>query len=326
MSIDKKKCEVGCDSFNFVMIIDGADPEEYMKTVPLITTQGSEFGSAGIKGGKVYIHFCLPKVVWKDNRTPFGVAGMAKLSHIVNEIELALEQALEGRIADGIDVLSASARKIECNLTQWVAEGCTCSHVINLLNRSYYEGTNVVYQKASSKCKFIKEDETAIIKKPNYYLLKCYDKSLEQRKTLNPDIEDGLLRIEVVMLDRLLKKLFPEEQTIRSILTEQGLMKVIEEYKRIFVEDIINSYVRPCLKSVTKILFESLKETDSPVETISLYKELIVDEEVLRKALKKWYAFSGRPDSSRQRIHSLKAHDFPKGVVKTIRAFKSACG
>ena len=326
MSINPKKCEIGCDSFNFAMIIDGANPEDYMETVSLKTTQGSEFGSVGIKGGKVCINFCLPKVIWKHNRIPFGIAGMAKLSHVVNEIELALEQTLEGRVDDNIDVLSASARKIECNLTQWVADGCTCSHVINLLNRSHHEGTNLLYQRASSGCKFLKEDESAIIKKLNCYVLKCYDKSLEQRKRFNPEIDDGLLRIEVVMLDRVLKKLFPDERTIRDILTEQGLMKVFEEYKRIFVEDILRGYIRPCLKGITNILFESLKETGSPVETISYHKELIVDEEVLRKALKKWYEYDGRPDSSRQRIYDLKIYGFPKGAIQTLKNFQLACG
>ena len=52
------------------------------------------------------------------------------------------------------------------------------------------------------------------------YVLKCYDKSAEQRKSGNTEVEDGLLRIELVMQDRVLKRLFAKRPTMREVLTK----------------------------------------------------------------------------------------------------------
>ena len=189
----------------------------------------------------------------------------------------------------------------------------------------------MVYQRASLKCKYDKETETLIIRKRNYYVLKSYDKTLEQRKKGRFDVGNGLLRIETVMQDRTIQKLFGEYCTIRDILTEKGLMEIIREYKRIFTEDIINGHILPCLSDVQEILFSSLMETDSLVETIALRKELIMDEELLRKALLKWYKSKGysgeraKRNTATQICRCRVKYEFPKDAINTLREFKKIC-
>lgn len=61
--------------------------------------------------------------------------------------------------------------------------------------------------------------------------------------------------------------------------------------------------ITPMLNACVQEIFESLtystprKEVS---ETLIKCKELIVDTEVLRKALKKWYVFKKQPDSSKR--------------------------
>ena len=63
-------------------------------------------------------------------------------------------------------------------------------------------------------------------------------------------------------------------------------------------------------------------------ETVTRYKELIPDTEVLRKALKRWYHIRGEEDKSKQAInyYRQKGIGLPEGVLQTIRAFHDAAG
>lgn len=266
----------------------------------------------------------LPKFIRKDNILPFCITDIFMLEAMNDDIEQAIKRVLGDKFAN---ILSAKAKKIECNITQRVSGDSTCAQVLDLINRSYYEGTNVVYQRASSGCRHFKKNESVIIRKPNYHILKCYDKSREQRKLGNAEVEDGLLRIEIIMQERLIKKLFAANSTIRDVLTRPGLIKIIEEYKRTYIEDVMVLHIRPCCTDIANILLKSLKETDSLVETVALYKELIMDEKILREALRKWHKSKGKPDYSRHDICRLKSrgHEFPKDVIRTLKDFELLC-
>ena len=59
----------------------------------------------------------------------------------------------------------------------------------------------------------------------------------------------------------------------------------------------------------------------SASETLIKCKELIVDTEVLRKALKKWYVFKKQPDSSKRIVsfYREKNMGFPEDVLRTLK-------
>ena len=56
-------------------------------------------------------------------------------------------------------------------------------------------------------------------------------------------------------------------------------------------------------------------------ETLYKCKECIVDVEVLRKALKKWYAFKKQGDRSKQVIAYYRENNFgmPEDVIRTVK-------
>ena len=328
---NRKKRYIGGDTFNFEMVIDGASENVFLDATPLKNNRNLKFDEVEVGKGKIHINICLPKFIDENNVMPFSMADLIMLETIKNDVESALNQALKGIIDDKIDVLTAPAKSIECNITKRVAGDSTCSQVLNLINRSFPEGTNVVFQRASIKCKYDKENETVIIRKRNYYVLKAYDKTLQQRKSGNLDVDSGLLRIELVMQDRTIIKMFCGKSTIREVLTERGLMTIIKEYKRIFLEDVIKEHILPCINDVVDILYKTLKEKDSQLEAIALHKELIMDEEILRRALVKWYKFNGYSEERAKRnadtyiCRCRIKYGFPKNVIDTMREFKKLC-
>lgn len=325
------ECYIGGDTFNFEMAVEGANEGIALDLTPLKSSNGKEFGAVEINKGKISIKVSLPKFIRPDNIMPFSMSDAIMLEVMKNDIEPALKLALKGKIDDRLDVLSATAKSIECNITKRVAGDSTCSHVLNLINRSFHEGTNIVYQRASTKCKYDKENETVIVRKRNYYVLKSYDKSLQQRKAGNQHIENGLLRIEVIMLNRTIDKLFGTSPTIENVLTEQGLMRIIKEYKRIFIEDVINGHIRPCLRYVTDTLFKTLTEKDNQLKAIALHKEIIMDVAILHKALVKWYKAKGYSKERAKRnadtyiCRCRIKYGFPTNVIDTMREFKKLC-
>ena len=96
-------------------------------------------------------------------------------------------------------------------------------------------------------------------------------------------------------------------------------------------KDIIGTYVKPYLMACKNKLVESLTTSDSGHEisdTVMRYREMIVDVEVLRKALQKWYAIRNVNDISKQVIcqYRKKGLGLPEGVLRTIKAFHTSAG
>jgi hypothetical protein len=325
-----KKSVIGGDGFNFELAIDGASEGAYLDKTPLKNSKGKEFGEVEVEKGKIHISIILPKFVRENNITPFSVTDIVMLEVLKNDAVKALNQVLKGIIDDKTDVLNATATSVECNITKWTAGDSTCSQVLNLINRAFHEGTNMLAQRASKTCKYDKENESLKIRKKNCYVLKCYDKSLEQRKTGNY-IHDDLLRIEVVMQNRIHQKLFGGKSTIQDVLTEHGLMAIIKEYKRIFIEDVIDEHIKPCLSDVRDILFNSLVKTESQVKTIALHKELIMDVEIFHEALVRWYIHRGFSEERATRnadvsiCRNREKYGFAKNAIDTLREFKEIC-
>ena len=87
----------------------------------------------------------------------------------------------------------------------------------------------------------------------------------------------------------------------------------------------------PMLNACVQEIFESLtystprKEVS---ETLIKCKELIVDTEVLRKALKKWYVFKKQPDSSKRIVsfYREKNMGFPEDVLRTLKLMHNSLG
>lgn len=312
------KSRAGIDGVEFEFVLSGVDAGKRLASQPLKNVNGREFGRIEIKEGKASVGICLPKFIRKDNVSPFSIADMPLLGTVRNDLKFALD-------ALSVNTSECWIKSAECNITQKTIGTSTPDQALNLIHRSYTDTTNQVYEGPSKRCKYLKERETLIIRVKNYYMIKCYNKSLQQRNEGNADIEDGILRIELVMQDRIIRRLFGKKISIFEVLQEHNLKKVIAEYERIFSEDLMRKHIEPCLKGITALLVESLMETGKPAKTIYKYKEIIVDAELLRNAIKRWHELWHEQDHSRQGLYRLKEYNLPVGVIRTIQAFLDSC-
>lgn len=329
----KKSAKQGIDGANFELVLNGIGRDQYIKHQPLINQHGKEFGSVETKDGKALIQLNFPKFVRQNNVEPFSLTDMIRLEILKCNLEEQL-QRLFGNISEN------RLTSIECNITQLVCGEQTCeqvNHVLRLLNACTLskraDKQNKLFVNSAKDNRYqmnVSGVVTHSVK--GRYVLKAYNKYFQIWKDceMHNEISEDLLRIEIVMQKRTLKKLFNDKLSINHILQRKSLIAIMNEYKRIYSEELITEYVKPCLSQCTEILFESMTQTASPYfisETIAKHKDIIFDVEILRKALKRYYSFKKMPDNSRSNIYKYaKNYRIPKDVIVTLKEFRNSCG
>lgn len=321
----KDKAKQGTDGYTFEVSFQG-DLKNLPKQ-PLINEQGKRYGSVEVKDKKATVALVLPQFIRDNNVQPFTLKDSIYLEIINCDCEKQLKQLLGGE-------LHSKVKSIECNITQRVSGETAPSDVLNLLDHAFLtsERDNLKYVGAGKKCKYKEETHTVIVKRPHYYILKAYDKTEQQKKELkhqnqNSDtVPDGLLRIEIIMVERTLKKMFGDKISFSDILTKDCLKEILREYKRIFCNDI-KIQIKQYLDSCVTFLVESLCETESVDLTVARERELIPDKRVLRKAMQKWQRMRNVSDNSlRDSEYYAQKYDLPRDTVLTIHDFKESCG
>lgn len=331
--LNKKKCQQGMDGMNLEYTLGLAGMEKlYLPEEELKNEAKNTIVKIDCVGGKIRAYVNAVHSIRPNNVKPFGIADTIKLelvrSQVVEFMKSYLRKNLQNRYSDEyINNLKVTA--LECNITLPCISGATPSDVIHLLDMSLDRTVTFRKRKVSSKCE--KSNTGVQYTKPKEYRLKIYDKSDEQREKGNPLIENNLLRIECVFVDRSLKRMYGDKRTLGDILSRQAIEILCKEYKRALTEDVIGAYVKPYLNDCRNKLLESLQLSDSGHEindTVMRYRELIVDIEVLRQALRRWYCIRGVNDISKQIICQYRKKDLglPEGVLKTLKAFHTSTG
>lgn len=329
MSNDEKiyfseEAQQGTDCYTFeIRCMKDVDAFE---TVELINKHGRSYGCIKTERGTLLLHLVLPHYVRENNIEPFGLWDDCK--DISKEICEQLRRVL------GRDFIS-HVRSVECNITQRVSSNAVTSDVLNLLNHALLSSAkdNLEYSGSNKKCALKKEIHTVIFRKAHYYTLKAYDKTEEYRKKCKEhggkkaDIEDNVLRIEIILLGRTIDRLFGFNTSVYDILSEESLIEIMREYKRIYVEEIIEVYIKPYLTKCKRKLVNSLLETNSIISTVACERELILDKEVLHEAIKEWQEIKGvSPHAARDMKRYEKRMSLPCEVIHTLKQFKEACG
>ncbi|MEG0691922.1 MAG: hypothetical protein RR012_08440 [Oscillospiraceae bacterium] len=317
----------GTDCYTFEVVFQGE--LKNLPKQPLINDQGRKYGTVEVKDGKATVALVLPQFVRDSNVQPFTLMDSIYLEIIKNDCEKQLKQLLGAE-------LNSKVKSIECNITQKVSGNATQSDVLNLLSHAFLssERDNIKYVGANKRCRLKEETHTVIARRPHYYILKAYDKTEQQKMELKKEnkstdtVPDGLLRIEIIMVERTIDKLFGDKISFSDILTKDSLIMILREYKRIFCEDIIDVQVKQYLNACVLHLIESLCDTETPLATIAKEREMIADKEVLRKALKKWQTLRGKSNHNLLRDSEFYAskYDLPQNVLLTLHDFKVACG
>lgn len=326
--LNKSRARQGLDTCEFELALTGQNMKDLLKQ-PLINAQGREYGSVEASRGKATIVLNLPKFVRDNNILPYSITESIKLEIIKNDCEYQLKQIFGNN-------MNTQITKIEVNVTQPVSGNATQSDVQSLFRHAalpYASGDISVFVGSNRKCSLKDEDHSTRIPRKHYWYAKIYDKTqdiMDKKKKFNlpaDNIPQGLLRIEIALVDRTLTKLFGARKTLSDVLTQKNLLEILREYKRIFCDELVDKMIKPYLNACVKKLVESLTETENPIKTIAKERELIPDIIVLKKALFRYMKMRGKTNNAaRDAKRYAEQYDLPVDCIMTIKNFKISCG
>ena len=321
----KKKLQ-GADGINFQMqlTIKGLETVTFPKET-LTNESGKDIAWIECLGGKVSAYVNLPHAVRPNNIQPFQLSDCIQIDLISDKVieymKAYLKKHMKGNYSNEI-LKQLNVSSMECNVTIKCVGKCKPKDVINLFEKSV-DKTFIAQEARDKKKTFRKDQDSIIYRKDHYYRLKVYNKSKEQNDKGNPLVENNLIRVEFVFLERMLDSMYADKMSLENILTRKSLRKLIDQYQATFT-DICENNIKPMLSGCAQEVFECLTASNSGKEiSEALYKckECIVDVEVLRKALKKWYAFKKQADRSKQVIAYYRDNNFgmPEDVLRTVK-------
>lgn len=333
VKLNKRKCRQGLDGLNVEYVINLEDLKHFYSAPETLKNKDENtIVKIECTGGKVKAYVNVVHRIRPDNIKPLGIADAIKLELVREQVLEFMKEYLRKHLANRYSnefINNMKVMALECNITLPVLGGATPSDVIALFDLALDK--TMIFRKRKSQARCEKLNTGCLYSKPKEYKLKIYDKTEEQHGRGNLMVEKNLLRIEVVFIDRSLRRMYGEKRSLIDMLSIQSIETMCREYKKVLEEDLINRSIKPCLNYCADRLLESL--TNSEVgneinETVISHKALIPDIEVLRKALKRWYKLRGKQDNSKQviRHYRMKNAGFPEGVLKAIRMFHDAAG
>lgn len=329
----KKTAKQGLDGCNIEIVLNGMYGDISIKDRPLFSLLGTSYGSVKCANGVAKVDFNFPKFIHETNVNPFQPTSEFK----VKILKRSLEEQLKGIFGD---ITVNKIKTIEVNISQKVCGPQTCeqvNHVLRLLNASMLskraDKQNKLYVNASKDNNYKMCVTGTVSHSVNgRYVVKCYNKHFQALRdgVTNCKATEGLLRIEIIMQKRTLIKLFKDKLSISDILQIDSLLAIMNEYKKIYINEILNGYVAHCIDASADKIFEELQKATTSnfiTETIAKNKEIIYDVEILRRGLKKYYKFKNMPDNSRVIVHKLaKKYEIPTDVMATLEEFAKSCG
>jgi len=326
----KKSPNIGVDGLNFELILEAKDFKACLFEHSLFNKYNAVYANIKVLHDRLKVYINLPRCIRKDNVLPFSFYDMKQLEKIKKKIISELQAVIDEQNMS-CDIKAIPVKSIEYNITQQVANGTTCGQMLNMFNRFFYDGRNLVYQDPLPECKFLKDNVAVLplVKRKNYYTIKLYNKSVEQADKGNMAVENDLLRFEIVFVDRTLKRLCGNDLSLDNFLSSEIIYKAIEEFKYVFVKRMVKDF-KICLDEIVEIIFQSLMATNSALVTVATYRELIVDKEILRRAMIKWYKENGcshyRARRNTSKFLSVnKRLNLPMNAIDTMRVFKREC-
>lgn len=331
--LNKTRCKQGLDGLNFEYVLNLDNMKHFYAPPEYLT---NEVGRTIVKmeciGGKVKAFVNVVHSIRADNVKPFSLVDAIKMElareQVLGFMRAYLQKYLQKNYSETF-IRNMKVTALECNITLPTLGGATPSDVIALFDLALDK--TMVFRKRTNQLGYGKKNTGCAYSRPKEYRLKIYDKTEEQQQKGNTVVPGNLLRIEVVFINRSLRRMYGKKRTLIDLLSVQAMDTMCREYKRVLEEEIINQSIKPCLNYCVEQLVESLMNSDAGKEiseTVIRYRDLIPDIEVLRKALKRWYRLRESEDHSKQAIRycRMKSSGIAEGVLKTLRAFHNAAG
>ena len=240
--LNKKRCQSGMDGMELVLKLENME-NLYLPKEELKNTAGNTIVNIECVGGVVKAYVNAVHGVRSDNVKPYGCLGE------LNEIKLGiveirvtqfmreyLQKHLKGQYSDEM-IQAMVVKALEVNVTIPCVGGATPSDVIALIDLALDKTT--VFRKRKAQEKYEKVNTGCLFSKSKEYRVKVYDKTEEQRQKGNLLVEENLLRVEIVFIDRALRRMFGDKRNVLDMLSFQAIETMCREYKRVLELDIL---------------------------------------------------------------------------------------
>lgn len=322
----------GIDAIKFVLTFDRKVKEV---EIDLLNSNGQQYATLKVRNQEGELVICLPRFIRQNNAQSFSVVDMINIEMLKYDVDSHL------RVLSS-EPVKTEIKTIEINVTDTICSRATINSVLNLLNKATLskERQNLLYVNASKKDELLPETAGMICKQKHYYVFKGYNKTMDlERKTgcKKEDVPVNLLRLEIVLLERTIQRLYGNKNSIDDVLSKKGLLTAIAEYDRIMVHEILNGKVKSYLKKATLKLVEIIQEEHDRGSKENKYgflnrviaqgKDYIVDARVLQRALSKFYRMRGiHNHSNRDTIAMVREYELNEDVILTLQKFRSLCG
>lgn len=334
LELNTRKCKQGFDGLNFEYKID--NPQYLFKVLPppraLLNKNENVIARISCTNEKIELYVNPVHYISPDNIYPFNIGYSKELEGLLGEIIWFIQKYLDDNLRwmDKNEIIgNLMLKQMECNITLPCVGKAKTSDVIAFMDLAVHE--TMLWRISNSETDYRKRNNSCSFNKDHAYKVKIYDKTEEQRVHEGKVIDNNMLRIEIVFIQRKINAMYGARKSICDILTVSGLEIACKEYKKVFIENIRNAKLIPCLNFCKGQLLDSLinSEDESPIQlTVLKNKELIVDIEILRRALKDWYQSRNMKNNSKQVIYMYRRNNmhFPEDVIKTMKAFREALG
>ena len=178
--------------------------------------KGNEIISVEVQSGKLLVYVNLSHAVYPTNVYSFQLSDCIEIDNIRSRVLDFVKQYLkiylefEDKYIEGI-LPKINIVRMECNSTIQCIGKCKPKDVVNLFEKAFPKVT--VYKETTDLKQIHKKPKTGMTaRNPHERILKVYDKSFEQKKVGNFDVEPNLIRVELVFLDRMLKRMYSNKR------------------------------------------------------------------------------------------------------------------
>lgn len=328
----KKNCQQGLDGMNLEKVLSIEDAEQLnLQADKTFNNEEKIIARISCDDGKLLAYVNAVHCIRPNNVKPLTIADTESLELIHSKVSGFMNDYLKRNLQEQYSeeyIKGLTVTTLECNITLPCVNGASASDVINLFEHALDK--TVLHRQRKTKNNHDKIATSCHYTKRKEYCLKIYDKTIEQHENGNPLVESNLLRVEIVMLDKALMRMYGDKRTLNDILTQEAIVTLCKEYKKIFKQELIEKHIKPYLDWCVQRIFDSLRDCEdgNPIsEAIAKNKEHIPDMEVLRKALKKWYQSKNADDKSARVLYEYRKKNIgiPDGVLKTIKTFSESC-
>lgn len=318
-AIDMSGKQLGIDSIEFTL--DGVEcfllPDTVLHVLTLNYRNVACFYN---RNGKLVLTVKLPLFIRENNVAPFSVLDMIH----IDELRKAV---IDGMASHDVDYHKARVSSIEVNATTKCVGESKPADIIRFIKIMTLDtnSSSISYSRANKRKQFVEKLDSFSKSSKHYYTLKVYDKT-QQQIDMGNMCESGLIRIELVMVDRTLAALYKDNINIVDILTKGALHKAITKYCEIMLYGIVEGKIKPNLYIIDDILYKDMMDRKSIKEAILANKEIIFDVEMLKHATRKYFNSNKMSDNTCKVIKKYSnGYGFPVDTINTIRKICKIC-